>query len=70
MAKWMQQAVHPERRGEFTRKARAADMSVGEYASAVRSGRVRVSTRTKQQANFAIQARKIAARRRRLRGAR
>ena len=49
--KWIQKAIkHP---GAFTKKAKAAGMSVSEYASAVLSGKVKASTTTKRQAALA-----------------
>jgi len=51
--KWMQSAVHPSRRGEFTRKAKAAGMGVQAYANKVLSEGSKASTRTKRQASFA-----------------
>ena len=55
----MQNAVHPKRKWEFTRKAKAAGMSVAGYAAEVLKKGSEASTRTKQQANFAKVARKI-----------
>jgi hypothetical protein len=44
--------VNPKRRGEFTRKAKAAGMSVDAYANKVLAKGSRASTRTKRQAAF------------------
>ena len=62
MAKnWMKNAVHPNRKGEFTRKAKAAGMSVAEFAAHTLASGSKASTRTKRQAAFAKAARSIAA---------
>lgn len=54
---WIAGAI--KRPGAFTRKARAAGMGVQEYANAVQSGRVKVSTRTKRQAALAKTLKKM-----------
>jgi hypothetical protein len=52
MAKdWIKGAI--KRPGAFTKKAKAADMSVGAYANKVLKKGSGASTRTKQQANLA-----------------
>lgn len=61
--KWMQKAV--KRPGAFTRKAKAAGMSVAAYAEKVLSPGSRADTLTKRQALFARTARRIAQRRKR-----
>jgi hypothetical protein len=49
--KWIQGAI--ERPGAFSAKAKAAGMSVQEYANKVTKKSSRASTRTKRQANLA-----------------
>lgn len=61
--KWMQGAVNPARVGEFTAKAHRAGMGVQEYARHVKSKRSRADAHTKHQAQFAINAAKVARRR-------
>jgi hypothetical protein len=61
--KWMQSAVHPSREGEFTRKAKAAGMSVQAYAAKVTAPESKASTLTKRQAAFAKAAKKVAKKR-------
>ncbi len=61
--KWMQSAVHPSRRGEFTAKAKRAGMTVGQYANKVLKEGSRASTKTKRQASFAKAVRSVAHRR-------
>lgn len=57
---WMQGAVkHP---GAFTRKAKAHKMSVREYASDVKSGKVKASGTTEKQASLAQTFEKLAGR--------
>ena len=58
--RWMQGAV--KRPGAFTRKAKAAGKSVAGYAAAVKSNPKGYSTLTRQQANFARTATRIARR--------
>jgi hypothetical protein len=59
--KWMQDAVPPSHRGLLTAKARRAGYSnVQEFARQVLATRDRYSTRTVRQANFAVNAAKIA----------
>jgi hypothetical protein len=60
--KWMAGAVHEERRGEFTRKAKAAGMGVQAYAEKVTKPGSRASTRTKRQAAFAKAAKTVSRR--------
>ena len=49
--KWIQKAI--KRPGAFTKKAKAAGMSVSQYATKVTKPGSKASTRTKQQANLA-----------------
>jgi aconitase A len=56
--KWIQGAI--KRPGAFTEKAKAAGMSVQEYAAKVTAPGSKASTRTKKQANLAKTLRKIA----------
>lgn len=63
--RWMQSAVHPERRGQFTAKAKAAGMGVQQYAGKVLGKGSKASTLTKRQAAFARTAGKISKRRKR-----
>ena len=49
--KWIQGAI--KRPGAFTKKAKAAGMSVSEYASKVTKKGSKASARTKRQANLA-----------------
>ena len=49
--KWIQEAI--KRPGAFTRKAKAAGMSVKEYESKALSKKSHASTRTKRQAVLA-----------------
>ena len=58
--KWMQGATHPSRKGEFTRKAKAAGMGVQEYANKVTSPDSNADTTTKRQAAFAKAAESVA----------
>jgi len=46
------QPVNPAHRGDFTRKAKAAGMSVDQYANKVLSPSSTASTQTKRQAAF------------------
>jgi hypothetical protein len=48
---WIKGAI--KRPGAFTKKAKAADMSVAEYAEKVTKPGSKASTRTKRQANLA-----------------
>lgn len=51
MARWIQNAIkHP---GSFTKQARAAGMSVTEYANKVTAPGSHASTTTKRRANLA-----------------
>lgn len=51
MAKWIKGAIkHP---GAFTKKAKAAGMTVSEYAAKVTKKGSTASTQTKRQANLA-----------------
>jgi hypothetical protein len=58
--KWMQGAVRPGHKGEFTRKAKAAGMGVQEYAGKVTAEGSGASTETKRQAAFAKAASSVA----------
>lgn len=58
MAKRKKKFLATLKEGAFTAKAKAHHMSVSAYASAVLSGRIKASTTTKRQANFARNARK------------
>ena len=58
--RWMQSAVRPSHKGEFTRKAKAAGMGVQEYANKVTSEGSSASTETKRQAAFAKAASSVA----------
>jgi len=49
--KWIQSAIR--RPGAFTKKAKAAGMSVSEYANKVTKAGSKASTQTKRQANLA-----------------
>jgi len=49
--KWIQGAI--KRPGAFTKKAKAAGMSVSEFASKVTKPGSKASTQTKRQANLA-----------------
>lgn len=60
---WMAKAV--KRPGAFTKKAKAAGMSISAYASKVLKKGSKASTRTKRQANLAKTFRKIAKKRKR-----
>jgi len=51
--KWMQKAVPESHKGRFTKKARAAGMSVSAYAAKVTKRGSKASTTTKRQANLA-----------------
>lgn len=64
-AKWIQGAI--KRPGAFTKKAKRAGKSVGEYASSVLKKGSKASTRTKRQAALAKTFRKMA-RKRKARG--
>lgn len=55
--KWIQEAI--KRPGAFTKKAKAAGMSVSEYASKVTKKGSKASTRTKKQANLAKTLKRI-----------
>jgi len=61
--KWIKRAIR--RPGAFTRKARAAGVSVAAFARRVRANPRRYSTRTHRQANLAVTLRRIGRRRRR-----
>lgn len=50
--------INPAHKGDFTRKAKAAGMSVQAYAAKVLAPGSKASAATKKQANFAKQARK------------
>jgi hypothetical protein len=58
---WMAKAV--KRPGAFTKKAKAAGMSVSAYANKVLKKDSKASTRTKRQASLAKTFRKIAKKR-------
>ena len=49
--KWIRKAI--SRPGAFTKKAKAAGMSVSEYANKVTKAGSKASTQTKRQANLA-----------------
>ena len=49
--KWIQKAI--KRPGALTRKAKARGMTVSEFCSAVKNGKIRASLRTRQQCNLA-----------------
>ncbi len=55
--KWIQKAI--KRPGAFTKKAKAAGMSVQEYASKVLKKGSKASTRTKRQAALARTLKKM-----------
>jgi len=57
MANWIQKANLKE--GAFTKKARAAGMSVAEYAAKVTKKGSKASAKTKKQANLAKTFKKI-----------
>ena len=54
----MESKIHikPANKGKFTKKAKAAGMSVQEYAKKVLSPKSKASAATKKQANFARNA--------------
>ena len=52
-------SINPAHRGDFTRKAKAAGMSVQAYAAQVLKPGSKASAATKRQANFARNARKF-----------
>lgn len=58
MANWIAKATS-KNKGLFTRKAKAAGMSVGAYASKVTKSGSTASTKTKREANLAKTLRKI-----------
>lgn len=51
--------IKPSHKGEFTRKAKAAGMSVQQYANKVLASGSNASPATKKQANFARNAKKF-----------
>lgn len=51
--------INPAHKGEFTAKAKAAGMSVQEYASKVLANKGKYPASTVKQANFAKNARKF-----------
>jgi hypothetical protein len=55
--KWIQKAI--KRPGAFTKKAKAAGMSVSEYAAKVTKKGSKASARTKRQANLAKTLKKM-----------
>ena len=57
--KWMQKAVHPSKKGEFTAKANAAGMSVQQYADHVLAKDSKASKETKAQAKFTKSAKSV-----------
>ena len=67
MKKWMQHAAAEMKRkgtvGAFTKKAKRAGKSVAAEAKSVLKKGSKASTKTKRQAVFALNARKIAAKR-------
>ena len=63
MAKWIQKAN--KRPGAFKAKAKAAGMSVSEYATAVTRKGSKASARTKRQANLAKTLKKLSRRKKR-----
>lgn len=56
---WIQGAVHPSRKGQFTAKAKKAGMGVQEFASHVLANPGKYSKRTVDQAKFARQMAKM-----------
>lgn len=58
--KWMQKAVHPSKKGEFTRKAKSHGMSVAQFAKHVLAHTEDFPEETVNQAKFAKAARKVA----------
>jgi hypothetical protein len=58
--KWIQGAVPPENKGKFTAKAKSAGKSVAQEAKAVLKKGSKASTKTKREAVFAQNMRKIA----------
>ena len=63
MANWIKGAVHPERKGLFTKKAKKHGMGVQEYASKVKSGKVKADKTTLHEALFAAAMKSIAKKR-------
>ena len=55
--KWIKKAI--KRPGAFTKKAKAAGMSVSEYAEKVTKKGSKASSRTKRQANLAKTLKKM-----------
>lgn len=58
--KWMQKAVHPSKKGEFTAKAKKAGMGVQAYAKHVLANTDDFSEETVNQAKFAKSAKSVA----------
>jgi len=57
--KWIQSAVHPSRKGDFTRKAKRAGMSVQKFAMYVLAHPEKYSKLTRYQARFARRMKEI-----------
>jgi hypothetical protein len=64
MANWIQKAIPKSHEGRFTAKAKAAGMSVSEYAASVTKKGSKASPLTKRQASLAKTLAKIGTRHR------
>lgn len=51
---WIQKAVDPAKKGDFSRKAKAAGMTTSAYAKKVTAPGSKASKETKAQARFAL----------------